>query len=118
MVTTSEDKVTQDNKKDFLKERKKIYNIFKSPTYIYKIDVVIVTDDEIIEKRIIGKKFVNGFPVRFLDIAFFQVYNNENNKTCDKKGGFSWTQVIVAVPMCRTEVVNCVCGTVDPLRPV
>ena len=69
-------------------------------------------------KRIIGKKFVNGFPVRFLDIAFFRVYNNENNKTCDKKGGFSWTQVIVAVPMCRTEVVNCVCGTVDPLRPV
>lgn len=33
----------------------KIHDIFKSPTYVYKIDVVIVTDEETIEKRIIGK---------------------------------------------------------------
>lgn len=33
----------------------KIYNIFKSPTYVYKADVTIETDDGIIDKRIVGK---------------------------------------------------------------
>lgn len=33
----------------------KIANIFNSPTYIYKIDVVIVTDRETLNKRIVGK---------------------------------------------------------------
>ena len=33
----------------------KIYNIFKSPTYIYKADVVILTNSGKLEKRIIGK---------------------------------------------------------------
>ena len=28
------------------------------------------------KKRIFGENFVNGFPMRFLDIAFFRVYNN------------------------------------------
>lgn len=35
--------------------RQKIYNIFKSPSFIYKADVNIVTDTETIKKRIIGK---------------------------------------------------------------
>lgn len=34
---------------------KKIIDIFKSPTYVYKVDVVIEMDDDIIDKRIIGK---------------------------------------------------------------
>ena len=33
----------------------KIQNIFNSPNYIYKIDVVIVTDNNKVNKRIIGK---------------------------------------------------------------
>ena len=43
------------NKNDLYTVEQKIYNIFKSPTYIYKADVVIVTDNEILEKRIVGK---------------------------------------------------------------
>lgn len=34
---------------------KKIVDIFKSPKYVYKVDVVIEMDDDIIDKRIIGK---------------------------------------------------------------
>lgn len=34
---------------------KKIYNIFNSPDYVYKADVTIVTDKEVLTKRIIGK---------------------------------------------------------------
>lgn len=33
----------------------KIYDIFNSPNYIYKIDVVIVTDNNKLNKRIVGK---------------------------------------------------------------
>ena len=33
----------------------KINNIFKSPTYVYKIDVIIEINDQKLEKRIIGK---------------------------------------------------------------
>lgn len=37
----------------------KIYDIFNSPNYIYKIDVVIVTDDNKVNKRIVGKTKTN-----------------------------------------------------------
>ena len=37
----------------------KIYNIFNSPNYIYKIDVVIVTDKGSTKKRIVGKTKTN-----------------------------------------------------------
>lgn len=33
----------------------KINNIFKSPTYVYKIDVIIKTNEETLEKRIVGR---------------------------------------------------------------
>ena len=33
----------------------KINNLFKSPTYVYKIDVIIEIDDKVLEKRIIGR---------------------------------------------------------------
>lgn len=33
----------------------KICNIFKSPTYVYKVDVIIETDEGKLEKRVIGK---------------------------------------------------------------
>ncbi len=37
----------------------KIYNIFNSPNYIYKIDVIIVTDKDSSKKRIVGKTKTN-----------------------------------------------------------
>lgn len=37
----------------------KIVNIFNSPNYIYKIDVVIVTDSATLNKRIVGKTKTN-----------------------------------------------------------
>ena len=40
---------------DYYTIEQKIYNIFKSPTYIYKIDVVIITDNDKLEKRLVGK---------------------------------------------------------------
>lgn len=40
---------------DYYTVEQKIYNIFKSPTYIYKVDVVIITDNNKLEKRLVGK---------------------------------------------------------------
>ena len=37
----------------------KIFNIFNSKDYIYKADVTIVTDEQILKKRIIGKNSSN-----------------------------------------------------------
>lgn len=46
------------NKKNYTVEQK-IYNIFNSPNYIYKIDVTIVTDKGKEQKRLIGKTKTN-----------------------------------------------------------
>ena len=43
------------NNRNNLTVEQKIQNIFNSPNYIYKIDVVIVTDNNKVNKRIIGK---------------------------------------------------------------
>lgn len=37
----------------------KIANIFNSPNYIYKVDVVVVTDTESQKKRIVGRTKTN-----------------------------------------------------------
>lgn len=37
----------------------KIYNIFNSPNYIYKIDVTIITDKGKYNKRLVGKTKTN-----------------------------------------------------------
>ena len=37
----------------------KIYNIFNAPNYIYKIDVIITTDEGNMSKRIVGKTKTN-----------------------------------------------------------
>lgn len=42
------------NRNNYTVEQK-IYNIFNSPNYIYKIDVTIVMDNETVKKRIVGK---------------------------------------------------------------
>lgn len=42
------------NRNNYTVEQK-IYNIFNSPNYIYKIDVTIVTDSGTYNKRIVGK---------------------------------------------------------------
>jgi len=47
------------NKKNNLTVEQKIANIFNSPNYIYKIDVVIVTDNDKQVKRIVGKTKTN-----------------------------------------------------------
>lgn len=47
-----------DNKNNYTVEQK-IYNIFNSPNYIYKIDVIIVTDKGKSKKRIVGKNKTN-----------------------------------------------------------
>ena len=46
------------NKNNYTVEQK-IYNIFNSPNYIYKIDVIIVTDKGKSKKRIVGKTKTN-----------------------------------------------------------
>lgn len=46
------------NKNNYTVEQK-IYNIFNSPNYIYKIDVTVVTDSSIQNKRIVGKTKTN-----------------------------------------------------------
>lgn len=56
--TVYEDRSTaleENIKTDMYTVEQKIYNIFKSPTYIYKADVIIVTDNGKVEKRIVGK---------------------------------------------------------------
>lgn len=45
----------RDIKKDNYTVEQKIYNIFNSPNYIYKIDVTIITDNSTLNKRIVGK---------------------------------------------------------------
>lgn len=47
------------NTKDNYTIEQKIYNIFNSPNYIYKIDVIIVTEKEKSKKRIVGKTKTN-----------------------------------------------------------
>lgn len=47
-----------DKKNNYTVEQK-IANIFNSPNYIYKIDVVIVTDKNTSNKRIVGKTKTN-----------------------------------------------------------
>ena len=46
------------SKKSYTVEQK-IYDIFNSPNYIYKMDVTIVTDDGKCDKRIVGKTKTN-----------------------------------------------------------
>lgn len=43
------------NNRNNLTVEQKIRNIFNSPNYIYKIDVIIVFDNDKVKKRIIGK---------------------------------------------------------------
>ena len=47
------------NNKNNLTVEQKIVNIFNSPNYIYKIDVIIVTDKGKDKKRIVGKTKTN-----------------------------------------------------------
>ena len=43
-----------DSSSDKIKVRKKIRDIFSSPKYVYKADVIIETKDESLEKTIVG----------------------------------------------------------------
>ncbi len=57
MYMDTRDKIIS-NKKSYTIEQK-IYNIFNSPNYIYKMDVTIITDDGKYDKRIVGKTKTN-----------------------------------------------------------
>ncbi len=48
-------KIKLPNNKNNYTIEQKIYNIFNSPNYIYKVDVTIVTDSGSSNKRIVGK---------------------------------------------------------------
>ena len=48
----------QNDKHNYTVEQK-IYNLFNSPNYIYKMDVIIVTDEKEEKKRIVGKTKTN-----------------------------------------------------------
>lgn len=50
---------TNNEKNDRFTIEQKIFNIFNSKDYIYKADVTIVTDNEVLQKRIIGKNSTN-----------------------------------------------------------
>lgn len=54
----STNNIIVNNKNNYTVEQK-IYNIFNSPNYIYKIDVTIVTDTATLNKRIVGKTKTN-----------------------------------------------------------
>lgn len=49
----------KERKNDWFTIEQKIFNIFKAKDYIYKVDVTIVTDEQTIKKRIIGKNANN-----------------------------------------------------------
>ena len=49
----------KDVKFDRFTIEQKIFNIFNSKDYIYKADVTIVTDNQVLQKRIIGKNSDN-----------------------------------------------------------
>ena len=56
-ITVSEK--TSPVKKNNQTVEQKIASIFNSPNYIYKIDVIIVTDKDKQKKRIVGKTMTN-----------------------------------------------------------
>lgn len=49
------DNVNKNTNNSYFDIRQKINNIFSAKDYIYKIDVTIVTDNKVLNKRIIGK---------------------------------------------------------------
>lgn len=64
MYNNRKDTIVKESDRDFKRNdnytvEQKIANIFNSPNYIYKIDVVIVTDNTSLNKRIVGKTKTN-----------------------------------------------------------
>lgn len=58
-VSKNEEKIVEERKDRTFKIEKninqKINEIFSSPRYVYKADVIITTNEGVLEKRIIGK---------------------------------------------------------------
>jgi len=59
MDNKNDNKKNNNIKTDRFTIEQKIFNIFNSKDYIYKADVTIVTDEQTINKRIIGKNNEN-----------------------------------------------------------
>lgn len=63
LVDKSEDRTSNINnnfiKNDRFTIEQKIFNIFNSKDYIYKADVTIVTENQVLNKRIVGKNSNN-----------------------------------------------------------
>lgn len=67
--------------KDNYTLEQKIYNIFNSPNYIYKIDVTIVTDKGKYNKRLVGKNKNNLITMdnEYIPISTIKdIYVNKN----------------------------------------
>lgn len=58
-IRTYKKDIFSNGKNDRFTIEQKIFNIFNSKDYIYKADVTIVTDEQVLKKRIIGKNNTN-----------------------------------------------------------
>lgn len=61
-------------KDDWFTIEQKIFNIFNAKDYIYKADVTIVTDEQTIKKRIVGKNANNLITIdnEYIPISIIQ----------------------------------------------
>lgn len=57
-IIQEKDNIVKNKNNNYTIEQK-IYNIFNSPNYIYKMDVTILTDSGKFNKRIVGKTKTN-----------------------------------------------------------
>lgn len=67
------------SKNDWFTIEQKIFSIFNSKDYIYKADVTIVTDEQTIKKRIIGKNANNLITIdnEYIPISIIKdIYKN------------------------------------------
>jgi len=68
-----------DNKYDRFTIEQKIFNIFNSKDYIYKADVTIVTDNQVLQKRVVGKNNANLITIdnEYIPISIIRdIYKN------------------------------------------
>jgi len=68
-----------EQKNDWFTIEQKIFSIFNSKDYIYKADVTIVTDEQTINKRIIGKNANNLITIdnEYIPISIIKdIYKN------------------------------------------
>jgi len=71
--------IIKDNRYDRFTIEQKIFNIFNAKDYIYKADVTIVTDNQTLQKRIVGKNNNNLITIdnEYIPISIIRdIYRN------------------------------------------